>query len=79
MQIVTDSSCDIPQKLIEDYDILVVPLNIEIDGENYVDGVQLTHQSFYEKMVSSKEIPKTSQPSPQSFIDAFKDGINKYG
>lgn len=79
MQIITDSSCDIPKELIEEYDILVVPLNIEIDENNYVDGVELTHEEFFRKMSNSKEIPKTSQPSPQSFIDAFKEGLHKYG
>lgn len=79
MQIITDSSCDIPKALIDAYDIIVVPLNIEIDGKNYVDGVDLSHETFYKKMANAKEIPKTSQPSPQSFIEAFKEGIQKYG
>ncbi|SDK22342.1 DegV family protein [Natronincola ferrireducens] len=79
MQIITDSSCDLPQDIIKKYDILVVPLSIEIDGMNYVDGVDLTHQEFYQKMTASDIIPKTSQPSPQSFIDVFRQGLEKYG
>lgn len=79
MKIITDSSCDIPQELIKEYDILVVPLNIEIDGQNYIDGIDLNHEIFYRKMYTSEEIPKTSQPSPQSFIDAFKEGLHKCG
>lgn len=79
MQIITDSSCDIPQELIDKYKIKVVALNIEIDGKNYIDGVEISHEEFYEKMAESEEIPKTSQPSPQNFIDAFKEGVNKCG
>lgn len=79
MQIITDSACDIPQELVEKYDILVVPLNIEIDGKNYIDGVEINHHEFYQKMSSSNNIPKTSQPSPQSFINTFKEGLQKYG
>lgn len=79
MQIITDSASDIPKELIEEYDILVVPLNIEIDEKNYIDGVEISHYEFYEKMAASHDIPKTSQPSPQSFIDAFKEGLHKYG
>ena len=79
MQIVTDSSCDLPRELIEKLGILVVPLQIEIDGRQYIDGVDLTHLEFFEKMAASPTLPKTSQPSPQSYIDAFRQGINNYG
>lgn len=77
MQIITDSSCDLPKKILEENNVIVVPLNIEIDGQNYVDGIDLTHEEFYEKMAVSDDIPRTSQPSPQSFIDAFKNSAHK--
>jgi DegV family protein with EDD domain len=77
MQIITDSSCDLPKELIEKHDIIVVPLNIEIEGKNYVDGVDLSHQDFYVKMAESPTLPKTSQPSPHSFIEAFKEAANR--
>ena len=72
MQIITDSSCDLPKRILDENNVIVVPLNIEIDGKNYVDGVDLTHEQFYEKMLVAKNLPKTSQPSPQNFINAFK-------
>ena len=77
MQIVTDSANDLPKELIEKHNILVVPLNIEIDGKNYVDGIDISHEEFYEKMKKSKGLPKTSQPSPQSFIDVFKEAKSR--
>ncbi len=79
MQIVTDSSCDLPKELIEKLKILVVPLQIEINGMDYVDGINLSHQEFYEKMAASPALPKTSQPSPQSYLDAFREGIKHHG
>jgi len=79
MQIVTDSSCDLPRELIEKLGVLVVPLQIEIDGKQYIDGVDLSHQEFFEKMAASPTLPKTSQPSPQSYMDAFREGIRKHG
>ncbi len=75
MQIITDSSCDLPKEIIDKYNILVVPLRIEIDGTDYVDGVNLSHQEFYEKMTASPTLPKTSQPSPQTFVDRFREGL----
>jgi len=79
MQIITDSSCDLPKEILEENNIIVVPLNIEIDGENYVDGINLTHEEFYEKMAASEWLPKTSQPSPQSYIEAFKKAAQRTG
>lgn len=77
MQIITDSSCDLPKELVERYNLKVIPLNIELDGKSYIDGVELTHEEFYEKMAASPTLPKTSQPSPQSFIDAFCESAKK--
>lgn len=77
MQIITDSSCDLPKEVLDKNNIIVIPLNIEIDGKNYIDGVDLTHEQFYKKMSISKTLPKTSQPSPQNFIDAFKETAKK--
>ncbi|KAB3532865.1 DegV family protein [Alkaliphilus pronyensis] len=77
MQIITDSSCDLPKSYIDKYNIIIVPLNIEINGKNYIDGINLTHQEFYNKMAESPTLPKTSQPSPQSYIDAFKEGAKR--
>ncbi|AKL94911.1 EDD domain-containing protein, DegV family [Clostridium aceticum] len=79
MKIITDSSCDLPQELLKEHGILVVPLGIEIDGNDYIDCIDLSHHDFYKKMAASNNIPKTSQPSPQRFIDAFKEGLQKYG
>lgn len=77
MQIITDSSCDLPKELIDKHDIIVVPLNIEINEKSYVDGEELSHHDFYNKMAESPTLPKTSQPSPHSFIEAFKEAAKR--
>ena len=56
MQIITDSSCDLPKEVLDKNNIIVIPLNIEIDGKNYIDGVDLTHEQFYKKMSISKTL-----------------------
>ncbi len=72
IQLVTDSSADLPKELLDKYNISVVPLTINIDGKEYLEGVDLMPQEFYEKMCNGKELPKTSQPSPVAFADFFK-------
>lgn len=72
VKLVTDSSADLPEELLNQYNISVVPLTVNIDGREYLEGVDLLPQEFCEKMFHSKELPKTSQPSPEAFIDCFK-------
>jgi DegV family protein with EDD domain len=77
LQIVTDSSADLPKEILDKYNISVVPMTISIDGRDYLEGVDLTPQEFYEKMFNSKEMPKTSQPSPAAFADCFRTLADK--
>lgn len=72
IQLVTDSSADLTQELLNAYNISVIPLTIAIDGQEYLEGVDLTPQEFYKKMFNSKQLPKTSQPSPATFAKGFK-------
>ncbi len=69
--IVTDSTCDLPQEVIEKYQIHVVPLSIHFEKDFYLDSVTITPDEFYQLMESSKHSPTTSQPT-------YKDFTNKY-
>lgn len=77
IQLVTDSSADLPQELLAEYNISVVPLTITIDGKQYLEGVDLLPEEFCAKMLSSKELPRTSQPSPATFAEKFKELAGK--
>lgn len=76
---VVDSGSDyeLENALAMKHTVEVVPLNIHIGKDEYLDGVTITKDEFYEKMASSVELPKTSQPSPQQFYDAFKKYIEE--
>jgi DegV family protein with EDD domain len=76
VKIITDSSVQLTEEEIKENNIGIVPLTIEIDGNTYVDGVDITREEFVKEMDSSKELPKTSQPSIGTFmevIDAVPD------
>ena len=49
----------------------VVPLKIDINGELLRDGVEITRTEFWDKLLNSDTIPKTSQPSPQDFLNTY--------
>ena len=71
IRIITDSSCDLNKDIIEKYNIKVVPLNVSFEDEIYMDS-ELDNKEFYEKMKNSKELPKTSCPSPERFINSYE-------
>ncbi|WP_017727610.1 DegV family protein [Halalkalibacterium ligniniphilum] len=73
IKIVTDSTADLTPEMIEKYKIHVVPLSISIDGQTYIDGVDLTKAEFAKKLVSSEELPKSSQPSVGSFVAKYEE------
>lgn len=75
--IVTDSTADLPTEVASALGITVVPLTVFFGDEAYLDGVELDNASFYAKMAASKDLPRTSQPSPAAFQEAFKRLIDE--
>ncbi|MFD0771566.1 DegV family protein [Bacillus sp. CGMCC 1.60114] len=71
IKIVTDSTADLSQDVIEKYDIHVIPLSISVNGQTYLDRVDLQPDEFIEEMEKSEELPKTSQPAVGSFVELY--------
>lgn len=71
VRIVTDSTADLQPEEAETLGITIVPLTVFFGEEAYLDNVELDNASFYSKLQISKELPRTSQPSPASFQAAF--------
>jgi DegV family protein with EDD domain len=72
ISLVTDSASDIPADLAEQYDILVVPAVLVIDGREYVDGVDITRDEFYRQLPSMRTPPTTASPSIGAFQQAYQ-------
>ncbi|EDL66011.1 DegV family protein [Bacillus sp. SG-1] len=73
VKIVTDSTVDLSNEEIEKYGIRVVPLSISIEGETYLDRIDLTPEAFMKKMKESKELPKSSQPPAGEFAKLYDE------
>jgi len=71
VKVVTDSTADLPPQVVEELGITVVPLNVRFGTDVYRDGIDLTTEQFYERLVHSKILPVTSVPSPMSFAEAY--------
>ncbi len=76
--IVTDSTADLTEEEVKQFEISIVPMNISIDDDNYIDGVTITKEEFKQKMIASAELPKTAQPSIGRFVEVY-DELGKNG
>jgi DegV family protein with EDD domain len=72
IRIVTDSSCDLPEAIIQESGITVVPLYINIGTDSYLDGVEMSRQEFYMGLPEFSTHPTTSVPGPGMFIEAYE-------
>src|SRR5215467_11746062 len=77
IHLVTDSTADISPDQARVAGITIVPLTVFFGDEAYLDGIDLDNASFYRKLRLSKELPRTSQPSPAAFQEAYIGLINE--
>lgn len=76
VQVVTDSTADLPDALIQGLPISVVPLSVEIDGTIYRDGIDLTREEFLSQLRSGA-LPRTSQPSIGAFQETYQPILDR--
>lgn len=69
--ILTDSTCDIPQFLIEEHELEVISCILVIDGKEYVDGKDITREEFYKKLPFMQAQPTTAAPSIGDFASRY--------
>ncbi len=71
LQIITDSACDLPEELVAEYEIEVLPFFVYIDGEEYVDGKTITPNQVYDA-IRSDLIPTTAQVPIEALLTIFR-------
>ncbi len=69
--LVTDSTCDLPQELIDKYQINVLPLNINFGERHYLDRVTIRPEQFYKLLDELPDFPKTAQVNEKSFTSIY--------
>ena len=77
IRILIDSSADYSAQEAKAHNLELVPINITLNEKNYLDGIDLTKDEFYDLLTSTEEFPKTAQPSPQDYVDLFEDAKEK--
>jgi DegV family protein with EDD domain len=76
IKIVTDSTAYLPESIIREHDIRVVPLYVHFGEEAFKEGVELSHEEFYARLKEAPELPTTSQPSAGEFHQVFKELVD---
>jgi DegV family protein with EDD domain len=72
IRIVTDSTCDLPEEIVNQQAITVIPLHINVGEKNFLDGVDLSRSEFYAQLPHFSPAPKTSAPGPDVFAKAYE-------
>lgn len=62
--LITDSIADVPQEILDRYQVHMLPLNLNFDNTSYLDKVTMTPELFYPLLEVAVEYPKSSQPNP---------------
>ena len=79
LRVATDSTADVPPRLASELQIAVVPCQVLWGKEVYQDGVDLQPQEFYERLAQSADLPKTSQPSMNRFMETYRRLLDAEG
>lgn len=75
--IVTDSTSDLPQYLIDEHELEVIPTILVLDGREYADGNGISRDQFYQRLPNMKTPPTTAAPSIGEFTDRYQKLLKK--
>ena len=77
VRIVTDSTADMPAEMAQELGIPVVPLSVVFGEESLKEGIEISHDVFYERLGRAKDLPTTSSPSVGDFLDTYRDVLKE--
>lgn len=73
VRIIVDSACDIVKEKAEELGLKILPIKTMFGEEEFLDGITMTHEMFFEKLVESEKLPTTSQVSPYEYEKVFQE------
>ncbi|MBR2047451.1 MAG: DegV family protein [Oscillospiraceae bacterium] len=76
IRIITDSAADFEPEELQRLNVACIGLQVRFEEKEYTDGQDLSKARFYELLLSSRELPKTSQASPQILLELLRDALN---
>ncbi len=76
--VLTDSTAYLPDEVLQEYDIHVIPLIVNWGDQSYLDNVDITAEEFYDRLTKESQLPTTSQPSAGAFKEKFTELAENY-
>lgn len=73
IRIVTDSACDLPEEVVTEHGVRVVPLTIRFGDEEFIDREQLSTSEFWARCAQQTALPETAAPAPGQFEAAYRE------
>ena len=73
IRIITDSAADFEPQELQRLNLACIGLQVRFEDKEYTDGQDLTKKRFYELLLASRDLPKTSQASPQVLLDLLQE------
>lgn len=77
VRIITDTTAVLSQNITEEYQIVVVPQLIHFGTDTFIEGKDIDHESFLQRLKSSSTLPKTAAPPPDFFTEHFRGILEK--
>lgn len=75
--ITTDSTCDLSDEIINQFNIKVLPFIVTVKDKTFLDRIDITTEQLYELVEQTKVLPKTAAPSSQVFYEFFKQYVDE--
>jgi len=75
--LITDSTCDIPQNLVDQYSITVIPQVVVWGDEILLDRIDISPLEFYRRVTEAPVLPTTTQPGPKDFEQIYQNAIDQ--
>ncbi len=77
IELITDSTSDIPKEVAEQLNIRVLPLSVFFGEEGFLDGVDISNHEFYQRLRQAEALPTTSQINPETFVELFQQVLER--
>lgn len=77
IELITDSTSDLSPALAAKLGVQVLPLTVHFGEESFRDGVDITNADFYARLRKAETLPTTSQINPETFIDVFREVLDR--
>jgi len=72
LRIITDGAADMPPAWEKEFDLQIIPINIQFGEKTFLQYEDIDNEGFYKLVDETKKIPKTAQPSPHQFVEFFE-------